>query len=81
MRDIVVRWIGFLLFIAISILLIKLFIWILPILLILFIGYCIYDYFKNKIDDGKVHVEKASRDKNKEGKNKKIVIIDEEKDD
>ena len=81
MRDLVIRWIMILLFIAVSILIIKLFLWLLPILIGLFIGYLIYDYFKNK-NTKEVEVEKVrSHSKKNKKSNKKVIIIDEENND
>lgn len=76
-KDMLMRWLAILILIAISILLIKLFIWLLPILLIIFTVYLIYTSLKkDKYDE--VVVEKASKNKVKKNKNKKIIIIDEE---
>ena len=80
MKEFIVRWISILLFLAISILLIKVFLWLLPILLGLVIGYYIYCYFKSKYhNNDDVVIEKGSKNKSHKKKNKKIVIIDEEK--
>ena len=79
MSEIFIRWIGILLFIAISILLVRLFIWLLPILLVFIIAFYIYTYVKDKMNDKDVVIEKANKHKSHKKKNKKIVIIDEEK--
>ena len=82
MRDSIVKWISLLVFIAISILLVKFFLFILPILIGIFIGYVIYSYFKGKFHkDEEVEFRKSrsnSRSKKKD-KDKKIIIIDEER--
>jgi len=78
MRDVFIRWISLLLFIAVSILVIKLFLWLLPILAILFLAYFISVYFSNRSQKD-IEVEKVKKHSKK--KNKKIVIIDEENND
>ena len=82
MKYLIMRWISFLLIIAISILLVRLFIWLLPIIIGLIIGYYIYCYFKNTLKkEPDIEVEKVSKKRVKKSKNKKIIIIDEEKND
>ena len=78
MKELLIRWLGILLFIAISILLIRLFIWLLPIIFLLIIGYYIYNYIK-EVTKKDVEIEKNKKRKHtKNNKNKKIVIIDAE---
>ncbi len=80
MKDLIIKWIGILLFIAVSILIVRLFIWLLPILLVALIAYYIYDYLKDKLKkEDDIVIEKARKNKSHKKKNKKIIIIDEEK--
>ena len=80
MKDYLIRWLSILLFIAISILIIRLFIWLIPIILILIIAYYIYSFIKEKTTKEKdITIEKNKKTKHtKNNKTKKIVIIDAE---
>ena len=61
-----------------SILAIKLFIWLLPIILIIVLAYFIYKKIKNIKVDNNPKWERATKEKT--NKNNKRIIIDEEKD-
>ena len=79
------RLIHILIAVLLSILAVKLFIWLLPIIIVIILANYIYKMIKRihiniENDDDKVENIKRSKTKNStKTKNKKIIIIDEEK--
>lgn len=80
-NDFLRRIINIIISILIAILLVKLFIWSLPIILILLLAYYIYKKIKTiNINDNKDTWERKTKETTKIVKKNKKIIIDEEKD-
>ena len=65
--------------ILVSVAVIRLFIWLLPVILVALLAYYIYTILKGKDNKGR-KTDHYNKNSNTSNKKKKIVIIDEEKD-